>query len=86
MTRNSVIQSGLALVASALCACSGHGTDGGQTVEDEDGGTAVGGTFVPQVGRVPDAAPPFGPLDPVPCGSMGLGSVLATAFSPDGTL
>jgi len=54
--------------------------------EDEDGGTASAATFVPQVGRVPDAAPPFGPLDPVPCGSMGLGSVLATAFSPDGTL
>ena len=85
MTRNSVIQSGLALVASALCACGGHGS-AGKTVETEDGGTAVGGTFVPQVGRVPDAAPPFGPLDPVPCGSMGLGSVLATAFSPDGTL
>ena len=83
MTRNSVIHSGLALVASALCACSGHGS-AGKTVETEDGGTAVGGTFVPQVGGVPDAAPAL--RHPVPCGSLGLGSVLATAFSPDGTL
>jgi hypothetical protein len=83
MTRNSVIHSGLALVASALCACGGHGS-AGKTVETEDGGTAVGGTFVPQVGGVPDAAPAL--RHPVPCGSLGLGSVLATAFSPDGTL
>jgi WD40 repeat protein len=86
MTRRSVIQSGLAIVAGAFCACGGHASSRGQGVQDEDGGTAVSGTFVPEIGGAPDAAAPFGPLDPVPCGSLGLGSVSATAFSPDGTL
>jgi len=86
MTRRSVIQSGLAIVAGALCACGGHASNGGQGVQAEDGGTAVSGTFVPEIGGAPDAAPPFGPLDPVPCGSLGMGEVAVTAFSPDGRL
>jgi WD40 repeat protein len=84
MTRNAVVQLVLALGACALCACGGHGTGGGQT--EDDGGTAVSGTFVPEIGGAPDAAAPFGPLDPVPCGSLGMGGVSATAFSPDGKL
>jgi len=84
MTRNAVVQFVLALIACALYACGGHRTGGAQT--EDDGGTAVSGTFVPEIGGAPDAAPPFGPLDPVPCGSLGMGGVSATAFSPDGTL